>query len=304
VILAHLSDLHLRTDDDVAAFGRQLGHIVRRSPAHTVITGDILDRWQPRLLACALDALQAHGLLDAERLTILHGNHDLASSGGHPRDRGDAWRLAVRFWDPPPLLASRRRAFYRMVTSRAHGVARTAPYVKEVASGLRFAILDSVPFPWIPLALGPRRIVLKHGEAAIAASQLEWLSRQSRAAPTILLMHHYPLPVAPFEWPLQRGLSARLQRVVANWTVAVPMELPAETRAQLWRAARGATAILCGHVHRARLESHEGIAVGLNGQSGAPWAGRTIAYYTVEGSSVSVEHVGSDGGQTGVRPPV
>ena len=84
MLIAHLSDLHLRDTDDAVWLDRQLDRIAARNPDHLAITGDLLDRWQPALLERALDALKARGLLDAERLTLLHGNHDLASSGGHP----------------------------------------------------------------------------------------------------------------------------------------------------------------------------------------------------------------------------
>ncbi len=74
------------------------------------------------------------------------------------------------------------------------------------------------------------------------------------------------------------------------------MAIEEPERERFWQAARDADVrlVLCGHVHRARLEWHNGIAVGLNGQSGAEWAGRTIAYYEVSERSVSMrsEHVG------------
>jgi hypothetical protein len=59
------------------------------------------------------------------------------------------------------------------------------------------------------------------------------------------------------------------------------MEIPIADRKKLWTAAHaaGVRLVLCGHIHRARLEWHEGIAVGLQGQSGAGWAGRPIAWY-------------------------
>ena len=47
----------------------------------------------------------------------------------------------------------------------------------------------------------------------------------------------------------------------------------------LMKSAARVRLVLCGHLHRTRLEWRNGIAVGLNGQSGAEWAGRTIAYY-------------------------
>jgi predicted MPP superfamily phosphohydrolase len=118
VLIAHLSDLHVRDASDVRATARLLDGIVRHRPDHLAITGDLLDRWEPVLLEQLLDALDAHGLLDPARVTILHGNHDLASSGGHPRRTADLWRLVLRFWDPPPLISARKRRFYEAIERR------------------------------------------------------------------------------------------------------------------------------------------------------------------------------------------
>ena len=98
--------------------------------------------------------------------------------------------------------------------------------------------------------------------------QLDWLATGlPPGKPALLVLHHYPLPVAPFRWN--------------SGNVEVLMEIPEKDRAKLWNAARaaGVRLVLCGHVHRARLEWHDGIAVGLQGQSGAAWAGRTIGWY-------------------------
>jgi 3',5'-cyclic AMP phosphodiesterase CpdA len=299
VILAHLSDLHLRNEDDAAAFATQLDRVVVRHPDHLVITGDLLDRWNPALLGSALDRLAARGFLDAERLTVLHGNHDLASSGGHPRGRADLRRLITRFWDPPPILAARRRAFYRQFAQRSVDVAGPPPFAKVTRGGLRLAVVDSVPAPWRPLGIRRGALTVRHGEGAIARGQLQWLSQQRGLNPLVVLVHHYPLPVAPFEFDLQDRLNGTGREWWARLGarhIVVPMEIEPDSRTRFWEAASGAgaTLIACGHVHRARLEHHQQIAVGLNGQSGAPWAGRTIAYYRIEGRDVTVEYqVGS-----------
>jgi hypothetical protein len=73
------------------------------------------------------------------------------------------------------------------------------------------------------------------------------------------------------------------------------MHIPAEDRERFWAAAAeaGAALVLCGHVHRTRLADVGGIAVGVNGQSGAAWAGRTIAWYDVAAgtATMTVEEV-------------
>jgi 3',5'-cyclic AMP phosphodiesterase CpdA len=285
VLVAHLSDLHLRDAGDAVWMERQLDRIVARQPDHLAITGDLLDRWAPWLVEYVLDAIAARGLLDPERLTILHGNHDFASSGGHPRDRRDLWRLALRFWDPPPLLRRRRRRFYQTIADRAPGVSSPAPFLKSLRCGLRVAVVDTIPFPWTPISLRNGTVTLTHAIGAISVAQSAWLAAQPRAAePLVVLMHHYPLDSPSYAWKPEGLPIGRMP------TVHVPMHLPDDDRTAFWNAAESADArlVLCGHVHRARLEWHRGIAVGLNGQSGAGWAGRCIAWYDLTGDRMTM----------------
>jgi 3',5'-cyclic AMP phosphodiesterase CpdA len=290
VLFAHLSDLHLRDDADAVELGRQLDRISSRHADHLVITGDLLDRWQPTLLDLVLDALGARGLLSADRVTILHGNHDLASSGGHPRQRRDLLRAALRFWDPPPLVARRRARFYRRIETCAPGAAAPAPFVKRLAGGVMLAVIDTVPSPWRPFSIRGREISLNHARGAVGQDQIAWLSRLPRRDTLVILTHHYPLPISPYEWrtPAAGPPSSWLER----WRVVVPMEIAPDDREKFWSAAQaaGATAVLCGHVHRARVDHYRGIAVGLNGQSGAGWAGRTVAYYRIGRGTIEAEY--------------
>jgi predicted MPP superfamily phosphohydrolase len=288
VLIAHLSDLHLRDTGDVAWLDRQLSRIAAQHPAHLAVTGDLLDRWDPLLLERALDAFAAHGFLDGERMTLLHGNHDLASSGGHPRRNADLFRLMLRFWDPPPLVRQRRATFHAAIEARATHVAKQSPWIKRVVAGFRIAVLDTVPLPWRPFRFQQGAIVVQHAVGCVNAREAAWLAEQRDETPLVVLVHHYPLAAPQFTWTADRhdARLAILRPVIRE--VHVPMAIPESQREHFWAAARaaGVRLILCGHVHRARLEWHEGIAVGLNGQSGAEWAGRTIAFYDISPGSI------------------
>jgi Calcineurin-like phosphoesterase len=276
---------------------RQLDRIVSRDVDHLAVTGDLLDRWNPALLSRALGTFATRAWLDPERLTILHGNHDLASSGGHPRRGADLWRLATRFWDPPPLVTWRRRRFYRAIARftpsaiardralQVPPVAHPAPFSKTLRAGLRIAVLDTVALPRTPFSLRGGAITLHHALGCIPGSQTDWLSQQSsNPEPLVVLMHHLPLGTPGFTWKPNPSWGIRLP------DIHVPMHVDEEDRARFWTAAHRASArlVLCGHVHRARLEWTDGIAVGVNGQSGAPWAGRTIAFYNVDDERVTM----------------
>ena len=268
-------------------FGAQLDRVVAERPDHVVVTGDLLDRWSESLLDHTIGVFAARDLLNHDRLTIIHGNHDLASSGGHPRGRGDLWRLISRFWDPPPLLAARRRRFYERIGARAKGVGLAPATAKTVSIGIRLATVDTVATPWLPLRVGRGTLTLHHARGAIPAAQLRWLAQQRGPQPLIVLIHHYPLQIDPYRWQANPPEDGR-----HRWHVVVPMHIDPEDQARFWDAVEGAgaAAVLCGHVHRARLEHRGTVAIGLNGQSGAAWAGRTVAYYRLDGGQITVSY--------------
>jgi 3',5'-cyclic AMP phosphodiesterase CpdA len=272
--IAHLGDHHLRGRDELPVLEWQLARAAAEAD-HIVFSGDLLDRWDRNLLLDARARLEARGLLNPDRLTIIHGNHDLASSGGWPRRRADILRMVFRFWDPPPLLARRRERF----TDLFSPVSAPLPYEKRIAGGQwRLLAIDSTPFPWAPFTYGSRALRLRTALGAVRLSDLEWVESLP-AFPSVLVMHHYPLPTPALLW--NEG------RVVVPMHVRGPVD---RLLAALGRA--GVRLIMCGHVHRTQLDWHDGIAVGLQGQSGAEWASRPLTIYDVDETSVRSEVIG------------
>jgi 3',5'-cyclic AMP phosphodiesterase CpdA len=267
VRLIHFSDLHLRDRTELPLFERQLARALEERPAHIVISGDLVDRWHAPLLLALRDLFAAHALLDPRHLTIIHGNHDLASSGGWPRNRADILRMVLRFWDPPPLLAWRRARFARYFEPAASRL----PFERTLAPGVRLLAIDSTPLPWVPFL--PRRggLTLRTALGVLRNRDLRWLS-QREPEPTVLIVHHWPLPTPALQWN--------------GGHVSVPMHVVGVTD-RFWTVLRriGVRLVLCGHVHRTLVDAQDGMTVAAQGQSGADWAGRPFSVYEIAGDA-------------------
>jgi predicted phosphodiesterase len=289
--LAHLSDLHLRSRDDLDRFEAQVRMLVRARIDHLAVTGDLLERWEPRLFDAALDILRHADLFHRNRLTIIHGNHDLVSAGA-PHTARDRRRLLIRFWDPEPLLRWRRRRFYQKVAPLFAGSAEGLPAIKEDVCGIDLLAIDTVPTRFRPVAVRRHtskdrrdrslatgsRIELRHALGTVPDGHAAWLSSlpHPQPRPRVLLMHHYPLPTPDLTW----------RRIV------IPMEIPKGRRDLLWRAIHdaGVSLVLCGHVHRSRAERIDGVTVGLEGTSGGAWADYGASVWTIDGSGLVSKH--------------
>ena len=147
-------------------------------------------------------------------------------------------------------------------------------------------MLDTVALPRSPFSVRGGAITVHHALGCIPRSQAEWLARQaSDRGPLVVLMHHLPVGAPGFTWKPNPSWGMRLP------DIHVPMHVDERDQEVFWSAARQASArlVLCGHVHRAGLQWKDGIAVGVNGQSGADWAGRTIALYEVDAQRVTMK---------------
>ncbi len=269
--IGHLSDLHLKSSGDLLRFESQLDRLVSQGVDHLAVTGDLLDAWNPHLLTRAIQALGHAGFDSPKRLTIIHGNHDLASVGG-PRTGRDVMSQARRLLDLPTVAARRRHRFYGALAALHDGLGQRPPFVKHLGGGIELLTLDSVPLPKAPVRVTANRVIVTHAVGTIRNRDLDWLAALPPLPPDgsrILLLHHYPLDTPPLYW--WGGL------------VEVPMAIEPGPRHRLWKAIRSANIglVLCGHVHRARKEQVGGVQVGLQGTSGGAWAGYGSSVYDV-----------------------
>jgi 3',5'-cyclic AMP phosphodiesterase CpdA len=269
--IGHLSDLHLRSAADLPHLDAQLARLDSCGVAHVAITGDLLDSWNPKLLRLALASLERSGFASPDRLTLLHGNHDL-SSAGSPMSTAATLAQMRRALDLPPVTSWRRRRFYRELAALHPGHGEP-PFIKALP-GAELIVLDSVSQPIAPLRVDARSVQATHAIGRVSPATLAWLgalppprSGTSRG----LLLHHYPLDTAPLEW-----LQGAIQ---------VPMAIEAASRRRLWTAIRHASIefVLCGHVHRTRRDRFDGVDIWLQGTSGGAWAGYGSSVYELPG---------------------
>lgn len=111
------------------------------------------------------------------------------------------------------------------------------------------------------------------------SSQTVWLrSLTGSPRPLVVVVHHYPLGVRPFRWtPNRFDHPANGRASLAGRSGGADGDRRAGSHAVLGCSSGGwSRAGVVRHVHRARLEHRGGIVVGLNGQSGAGWAGRPV----------------------------
>jgi 3',5'-cyclic AMP phosphodiesterase CpdA len=253
-IIAHLSDPHLSRrhyPEHIKSFKALLRAVLDAGCDHVVITGDIVSTAEPDDYHLAREVLGTYGLLDASRLTVVPGNHDIF---GGPHRAPDVLHFPkqLRSVDYERTLALFEEAF-----------AETFTGVRRLQAGMLYPFLkDAGPFgiigvnstmPW-SLSGNPFG-----SNGRLGAGQLEALRtlRELDALRTrvpVVAIHHHLLPQ-----PRVDSGSSMWNRI-EDWT----MRLHGRRRVLRTFADAGVRHVLHGHVHcNAAVEQH-GVAT-MNG---------------------------------------
>jgi 3',5'-cyclic AMP phosphodiesterase CpdA len=283
MVLAHLSDTHLRHPDDPLVRGvldprphllRALAAVEAHAPSALVFTGDLSDDGTPE----SYEELRRLVLPVAERLGAVviwgNGNHDSRTAFRSVLLGASATRGTDD--EPTAAPAGVGEGVLTRGASATRGTDEGPLNQVHDVDGLRVLWLDTT----VPGA--------DHGE--IAPASLEWLAarlEEPAANGTIVGMHHAPLPV--------------VQDMAASWELHGQAELAAVL------AGSGVRAILAGHYHQSGFGTFAGIPVhaatsvcytqdlasgrGMRGQDGAQgWHLVGVHAHTVTSTVAPIAH--------------
>lgn len=236
--IAHFSDFHLTSRN--AHFDRCLKLIVDatdRGAEHLVITGDLVESGQMKILASFLEEIKHLGWNSSDHLTIIPGNHDI-------------FPASLRAFSPLKSPTSLYKQFIELTRDASTGRncrrllrGEAYPFGKVLAGRIALVGLDTTRNGQrSPLKWAQGELPIGHQQAAE-----RFLDRHRHLPHRIVAMHHHP-------W---REVFSGGASVEQNF-----MEPPPE---EVWGWLRGIepTLVLCGHVHRS-----DGVTMRRIGPSG------------------------------------
>lgn len=299
--IVHLSDLHLgapageggarRREANVLAL---LDHALARGADHVLLGGDLVDHGNLEDAARLRDALAERGLLSAERLSVVPGNHDIWPFGEESL-WGDAGRYllenaralaAFRKW---PAQERYQRFLSLFAETFTGAVARSGdryPCLKRLG-GASIAMLDTTS---------------NHGAFRSAAGRFDeeearWLLARldEHAGPRLLLMHHWPL-----RWDVDASaIVDRLPGPVREMLLGLGLDVArfAEVNfedlegVQAFLRRGRFDAVLCGHVHMMSDDARDPGFEARVGEVPVYCMGRSGGVHQDEGREVLAYHL-------------
>lgn len=241
-VLAHLSDLHISLDEkgrSIRATRRLVEHVLHHTVDHIVITGDITANGTAKELEIARSIFESYGLLDARKLSVVIGNHDVF---GGVRSAEDvlAFPRRCRSVDYEEAVKRFGEVFeevFRGAISPA-GTARF-PFVKPLGSVALFGVNSVARYSRLKNPFGSNGAVHRKQryllENLLIANDLRHLQK-------VVLIHHHFSRTAR----VSAGTMEYLWRTIERRT----MKLHKKRKLLRLFARNGVRVVLHGHIHQ------------------------------------------------------
>lgn len=247
--IAHLSDPHISRRyyrEYIRSLKLLLRAILDEGFDHIVVTGDITSTADPDDFALAREIFATFGLLHADRLTVVPGNHDVFGGPHRAVDVLDFPRM-LRCAD----LARARATFIDAFAETFDGAHRTAsffPLIKHVGPCDIVCLDTTMPWSLMRNPFGSNGAI-DSGTRTALARLAPMLGRGGRIP--IVAMHHH----------LHRARDAQAESALWNTIEGWTMRLHGSSRLLRTFRSLGVRAVLHGHVHQSRHYEHAGMQI-------------------------------------------
>ena len=229
MLIAHFSDFHIHNDIELGRALAMVRHALVQNVDHLVISGDLVDAAETKLVERFRSGLRQLGWASSDRTTYALGNHDVFPLPGKLIPGLVNWPKLTR----PTANANRvleitkssrtGRGCTPLVTGEEH------PVGKVLSDDVAIVVLDTIRRG----QYNPQR----WGEGELPKSHMQAVNRffkqHSHTRHRIIALHHTP-------W---RENIDKEKLMGQNF-----VEPPPET-IMSWLETSGATLVLCGHIH-------------------------------------------------------
>jgi len=279
--IAHIADLHLSPEHkrfNLRRARRLLEEIARRRVDHVVVTGDIAADADRRDLEIARGLFRNSGLLDAAKLSLVIGNHDVYGGVHMPEDILTFPRRC-KHTDYNAKVEEFRAYFHEAFERCLYGShARVFPYAKVLGDVVLFGVNTVAHYSPVGNPVG------SNGE--VGDAQFRRLRQLLEAPPLrgkrkiVLAHHHFHKLLPPAEGTLNSVWAAIERRT---------MKLHGKKRLfELFKEC-GVLLVLHGHVHVNGEYTRKGLQF-INGGGSLLGAGNGIAFNLISVGPGSIEN--------------
>lgn len=240
-IIAHISDLHLSAEyrrQNIRRTKHLLDYLCETEVDHLVITGDIAADARPEEFAIARRLLMSRGLFDAQRTTIIPGNHDIFG-GVHAAEDILDFPSRCRNTDLRESMQRFSENFAELLSGCQFGkVGDMYPFVKEVGPVSFIGLNSVVPYSVVQNPFGSNGSV--PDDDLVAVKRLLAGSTRSPRTRIALIHHHFHTAL-----PSGKGVLSGVWGTLEQQT----MKLRGKKKLVDFFRKEGIDLVLHGHYH-------------------------------------------------------